>query len=78
MENLKFIEAKTKEIIDRANKYPTIKVSTCNYPNWDIQEHLLMPEIAKNLQSKGYIVTRSVSFGVTDYLIAAIEAATKI
>lgn len=37
---------------------------------WSVQEYTYMPIVADRLRQKGYIVTSSVSYEVTDWTIA--------
>jgi hypothetical protein len=37
---------------------------------WSVEEHLYMPVVASRLREKGYTVSSSVNWGVTDWLIA--------
>jgi len=51
----------------------TTKFETCSSApsfGWSVEEYMYMPIVADRLRSKGYSVTSSVNFGVTDWLIA--------
>ena len=37
---------------------------------WSVEEHMYMPLVAQRLREKGYSVTSSVNWGVTDWVIA--------
>lgn len=37
---------------------------------WSVQEYMYMPLVANRLRAKGYNVTSSVSYEVTDWIIA--------
>ena len=37
---------------------------------WSVEEYMYMPQVASRLRSKGYTVSSSVNWGVTDWLIA--------
>ena len=38
--------------------------------SWSVEEHLYMPLVADRLRAKGYSVTSSVSYEVTDWRIS--------
>ena len=46
------------------------KVSTCDYPNWSIDEYQYMPTVAERLRAKGYTVSSKINHGVTDWYIS--------
>ena len=51
----------------------TTKFETCSSApsyGWSVEEYMYMPEVANRLRKKGYTVTSSVNWGVTDWLIA--------
>lgn len=56
-------------ITDRLKIKDMVHISTCNHPNWDIEEHFIMPKVADKLRSEGYTVKVDISYGVTDYVI---------
>jgi hypothetical protein len=37
---------------------------------WSVEEHMYMPMVADRLRQKGYSVSSSVSYEVTDWIIA--------
>lgn len=51
----------------------TTKFKTCkDAPSfgWSVEEYMYMPIVADRLRKKGYSVSSSVNWGVTDWLIA--------
>jgi hypothetical protein len=51
----------------------TTSFTTCSQApayGWSREEYMYMPEVASRLRSKGYSVTSSVNWGVTDWVIA--------
>lgn len=51
----------------------TIKFETCKDApayGWSVEEYMYMPLVAERLRSKGYSVSSSVNWGVTDWVIA--------
>jgi hypothetical protein len=51
----------------------TTKFETCNSApsyGWSVEEYMYMPEVASRLREKGYTVSSSVNWGVTDWVIA--------
>ena len=54
---------------DSANKYGSAKLSTCNYSGWDRDIWNHHSAIITAIQKRGYRVTVSVNWGVTDILI---------
>lgn len=46
------------------------KYSTCDHYNWNRDEHAYMPIVAQRLRQKGYTVSSSIKWGVTDWIIA--------
>jgi hypothetical protein len=51
----------------------TTKFMTCkDAPSygWSVEEYMYMPIVADRLRKKGYSVSSSVNWGVTDWLIA--------
>ena len=51
----------------------SIKFETCYRApcfGWSVEEYMYMPIVADRLRQKGYIVTSSVSYEVTDWIIA--------
>jgi len=53
--------------------YLTTKFETCkDAPSfgWSVEEYMYMPIVAQRLREKGYSVSSSVNWGVTDWVIA--------
>lgn len=53
--------------------YLTTKFETCSSApsfGWSVEEYMYMPQVASRLRGKGYTVSSSVNWGVTDWLIA--------
>jgi hypothetical protein len=51
----------------------TTKFETCSKApsyGWSREEYMYMPEVARRLREKGYSVTSSVNWEVTDWVIA--------
>ena len=51
----------------------TVKFETCYRApcfGWSVEEYMYMPIVADRLRQKGYSVSSSVSYEVTDWLIA--------
>jgi hypothetical protein len=51
----------------------TNKFMTCSSApsyGWSVEEYMYMPSVASRLRTKGYSVTSSVNWGVTDWIIA--------
>jgi hypothetical protein len=51
----------------------TNKFMTCSSApsyGWSVEEHMYMPIVASRLRAKGYSVSCSVNWGVTDWIIA--------
>jgi hypothetical protein len=51
----------------------TTKFETCSSApafGWSVEEYMYMPIVADRLRKKGYSVSSSVNWGVTDWLIA--------
>ena len=55
--------------ISYADRDGSSKFSTCNHSNWDKDIWAHRQTIVDALQSKGYTVTSSVNWGVTDYIV---------
>lgn len=66
-----YVIRKVSELINimKANSWLNLKVSTCDYSNWDRDLHFAMPDIADSLKIMGYNVSSSVNYGVTDWII---------
>jgi len=56
-----------KQMIEKG--WLNLKVSTCDYSNWDRELHFAMPEIATELNKIGFSVSSTVNYGVTDWII---------
>jgi hypothetical protein len=55
------------------NGHLTTKFETCSSApayGWSVEEYMYMPIVAQRLRQKGYSVSSSVNWGVTDWLIA--------
>lgn len=51
----------------------TARFETCSSApsfGWSLEEHMYMPIVAQRLREKGYSVSSSVNWGVTDWIIA--------
>ncbi len=51
----------------------TTKFETCSSApsfGWSVEEYMYMPIVAQRLREKGYSVSSSVNWGVTDWVIA--------
>ena len=51
----------------------TTRFETCSQApayGWSVEEYMYMPQVASRLREKGYSVSSSVNWGVTDWLIA--------
>jgi hypothetical protein len=54
-------------------EYLTTKFETCKCApsyGWSVEEYMYMPIVAQRLREKGYTVTSSVNWEVTDWVIA--------
>jgi hypothetical protein len=54
-------------------EYLTTKFETCKCApsyGWSVEEYMYMPIVAQRLREKGYSVTSSVNWEVTDWVIA--------
>lgn len=68
-----FIQELTKRIEDRFGNNLTVRFETCSKApsfGWSVEEYMYMPIVAQRLREKGYSVTSSVNWGVTDWIIA--------
>ena len=53
--------------------YLTTRFETCSQApsfGWSVEEYMYMPLVASRLREKGYSVSSSVNWGVTDWVIA--------
>ena len=58
------------DIEDSLTRYLTTSRETCYKApafGWSVEEHMYMPIVAERLRKKGYSVSSSVSFEVTDW-----------
>ena len=69
-----YIATLQKQIEDRfENGRLTTKFETCSKApvyGWSVEEYMYMPIVAQRLREKGYSVSSSVNWEVTDWLIA--------
>ncbi len=69
-----FIQALQKQIEDRFNNGRlTTTFETCSKApsfGWSVEEYMYMPIVAQRLREKGYSVSSSVNWEVTDWVIA--------
>jgi hypothetical protein len=70
-------EAFIQDLVDRIENgfgnSLTTKFMTCSQApayGWSVEEHMYMPIVASRLREKGYSVSSSVNWGVTDWIIA--------
>ena len=69
----KFLTDLENKIIAQLGDRLTTRFETCYRApayGWSVEEHMYMPIVAQRLRDKGYSVSSSVSFEVTDYVIA--------
>ena len=66
-----------QSLIDRIEKSLgdrlTTRFETCSQApsfGWSVEEHMYMSIVAQRLREKGYSVSSSVNWGVTDWVIA--------
>lgn len=66
------IELENKVLSQLGQRLSTIFNTCYRAPayGWSIEEHMYMPIVADRLRTKGYSVSSSVSFEVTDWVIA--------
>ena len=69
-----FIQELQKRIESRlGGNSLTTTFETCSSApayGWSVEEYMYMPMVAQRLREKGYSVSSSVNWGVTDWLIA--------
>ena len=69
-----FIQELQKRIEDRlGGEYLTTKFETAKCApsyGWSVEEYMYMPIVAQRLREKGYSVSSSVNWEVTDWVIA--------
>lgn len=66
------MEQKKVDIIKRAKSDIAIigyfKLATCDYRNWDVQEHFAMKALHRN-QPEGLLIEYKINHGVYDWVI---------
>lgn len=66
------VDAAKKKLIERATNRIAqdgyFKVSTCDYQNWDIHEHIAMQQLHRT-PPNGWHISYSISWGVMDWTI---------
>lgn len=68
-----FINKLMEKIEARFENSLTTKFETCSKApsyGWSVEEYMYMPTVAQRLREKGYTVTSSVNWEVTDWVIA--------
>lgn len=68
-----FIQSLIDRIESRLVDSLTTRFETCSQApsfGWSVEEHMYMPIVAQRLREKGYSVSSSVNWGVTDWIIA--------
>ena len=68
-----FIQSMVERIENSFGDRLTTKFETCSDApsyGWSVEEYMYMPQVASRLREKGYSVTSSVNWGVTDWVIA--------
>jgi hypothetical protein len=68
-----FIQSLTERIESRLTNNLTTRFETCSQApsfGWSVEEYMYMPIVAQRLREKGYSVSSSVNWGVTDWVIA--------
>jgi hypothetical protein len=68
-----FIQSLTERIESRLTNNLTTRFETCSQApsfGWSVEEYMYMPTVAQRLREKGYSVSSSVNWGVTDWVIA--------
>lgn len=68
-----FIQSLIDRIESRLVNSLTTRFETCSQApsfGWSVEEHMYMPIVAQRLREKGYSVSSSVNWGVTDWIIA--------
>lgn len=66
----KFLQELEGKIMYRLGDRLTCGFETCNESGWSREEYMYMPQVAQRLREKGFTVTSSVNWGVTDWIIA--------
>jgi hypothetical protein len=68
-----FIQELMDRIESRLGDSLTTKFETCKCApsyGWSVEEYMYMPTVAQRLREKGYTVSSSVNWEVTDWVIA--------
>jgi hypothetical protein len=68
-----FIQELMDKIEARLGDSLTTRFETCSQApsfGWSVEEYMYMPLVASRLREKGYSVSSSVNWGVTDWVIA--------
>ena len=68
-----FLQSLIERIENRLGNSLTTRFETCSQApayGWSVEEHMYMPIVAQRLREKGYSVSSSVNWGVTDWIIA--------
>jgi hypothetical protein len=68
-----FIQELMARIEARFGDSLTTRFETCSSApsyGWSVEEYMYMPIVAQRLREKGYSVSSSVNWGVTDWVIA--------
>jgi len=69
----KFLQELEAKIMNRLGDRLTCGFETCSKApsfGWSREEYIYMPEVAQRLRKKGFTVTSSVNWEVTDWIIA--------
>jgi hypothetical protein len=68
-----FIQSLMERIENSFGDRLTTSFTTCSQApafGWSVDEYMYMPIVAQRLRDKGYSVSSSVNWGVTDWVIA--------
>jgi hypothetical protein len=68
-----FIQELVDRIESRLGDSLTTRFETCSKApsfGWSVEEYMYMPIVAQRLRAKGYSVSSSVNWEVTDWIIA--------
>jgi hypothetical protein len=68
-----FIQSLMERIENSFGDRLTTSFTTCSQApafGWSVDEYMYMPIVAQRLREKGYSVSSSVNWGVTDWVIA--------
>lgn len=60
------------DYMEKNQKLSTTHTTCSSAPafGWSVEEYQYFPEVARRLREKGYTVTSSVNYGVTDWKIS--------